>query len=266
MCCIYLSGCTFGYEGLRSFSETFDLEEIQALALALPDTPIAVTGCDPSLVTCGREAKVSGEFHSFGGTRRDAKDLTRAARLDFQSEEGFGRITLVKTLEAQDLVDLEIDQVVIPSDLDLDLSTSIGDLEVRSVSGAITAETRAGNIDIEGGDAGVVASTGYGWVRVETAGIADLSSDWGGIDLVQTGAAANAYVFTRGGDIEVELASDASVHLTIVAPGRIEVHTTLIQTITSGHFERETGSGSVDVELRTHGGGVTVRLYEPPLP
>ncbi len=261
-CLVLLCACVLGARGERPFSNDWGLADIDTVRIAVPDTPLTVQACDPAAQDCAR-LEISGRWLSVGGTRQDAKDNTENGRLDFQSEGGFALVTAVKSLDVQDLLDLEIESIRLPWDRALELATGVGHVTVDGVDADLSVETEVGDVDVDAGVGNVLVRTDQGVVRVQSGGVADLRSGSGGVELLQDGAARDAFIHTGYGNVVVEIAADANLELFIRAPGRIDVKTNLINTITSGDFWRETGNGTTRIEVISQWGNVAVRMYDP---
>ena len=257
-CSILIGGCVVSVTGDERFSEAFDLDEAQAVRIAVPATPLMVEGCDP---TQCRELEVQGRWIAVGVTADQAEELAQQGDWDFDIDDGFARLVAVKPLEVEDLLDLEVEGIELPWDRDLELRTSVGDVSVEDVRAAMNVRVQVGDVDVEGGDDGVFIRSGRGRIRVETGGSADLATDAGSIELYQTGGRArDVYAVSRVGNVLVELGADEDLDLVVFAQGRIEVDTKSIRTITGGQFSRRIGEGSNRVEI--HAGHGDVRIVD----
>lgn len=251
-------GCAIGFRGAVEVEGTFSLVDIDAVRVALPDTPIAVLG--QPLAT---ELRIDGVWVSVGGSRGAAVDNASAPRLQFAREGRFGALTAVVPLESRDVVDLEVGSISMPDDRDLEIWTGVGDVEVAQIRGNISIDVDAGHVTVFGGDEGVAVNTGAGDLEIESPGNLDAYTGEGSILVRQSGVGGNDVIVTsERGDISVHLRSDANLDLRIVAAGDIRVHTRTVSTVTAGSFSREVGNGNVKIWLTTGAGSVTVRLDE----
>ncbi|MCY1062085.1 hypothetical protein [Nannocystis sp. SCPEA4] len=254
------AGCVFGYRSEAEIEATWPLTDVQAVRIALPRTPLSVVG-DPMAV--GLELR--GEWRAAGGSQKVAKANARTPRLVFDVTGGFGRLGAVVPLAVDDQVDLEVEEIRLPPDLDLELQTALGDVDVIDVVGNIGVDVDVGDVDIEGGDGGVAVRTGDGRVRVESAGNMDLRTSHGTVEVWQAKAGGNDVVVRAEGDVRVWLISDADLDLDL--KGReIRVQTGTVSTITSGSFRRAVGGGHVKIWIDAGQGQVEVRLGEPQTP
>ena len=157
------------------------------------------------------------------------------------------------------IVELEMDAITIPDDKDLEVRTSVGDIEIVGPTGAIACENDVGDIVVRGGEAGVAVRTDEGDVLVETAGAASVDAGRGDVDLVQVSGPRDVLIDVERGDITVQLTDAGNIDLRIRAED-IRVRTDVINVITSRSYERRTGTGAVVVDLRTDSGQVEVSL------
>ncbi|MEZ4450021.1 MAG: DUF4097 family beta strand repeat-containing protein [Nannocystaceae bacterium] len=251
-------GCVIGYRGAVEVEGDFPLTDVDAVRVALPDTPIAVLG--QPLAT---SLHIDGVWTSVGGSKRSAADNASAPALNFAREGRFGALTAVIPLQSADVVDLEVGSITMPDDRDLEIWTGVGDVEVAQMHGNISIDVDAGRVTVFGGDGGVGIDTGAGDLEIETTGNLDAHTGRGRIVVRQDGVGGNdVIVSTKRGDIEVTLRSDANLDLKIDAVGDIRVQTRTVSTVTAGSFAREVGNGTVKIWLTTDAGSVTVRLDE----
>jgi hypothetical protein len=247
------------FRGEGEFFAEHDLQGVDEVRIELPSTPLIVRGCDPAATqTCPTLLSYAGSWVSTAGTPGDAEDHATQPSLVFEREDGFSALRAVVPLSVRGLVDLQMQEFVLPGDRDLDLRTSVGDVDVVGVSASIAVDIDAGDVSIRGGAGGIAVRTDHGDLDIESDGHADVRTSAGFVSVVQTGDARDLFVTTDDGGIHVELADDADVDLSISAPGTIRVATANIATITSGRFERRTGTGAIVVQLTTARGGVEV--------
>ncbi|MEX2189961.1 MAG: DUF4097 family beta strand repeat-containing protein [Bacteroidota bacterium] len=149
-------------------------------------------------------------------------------------------------------------EISIPTDFNVDMKTSGGDLEVTGgVNGKITGSTSGGDIKLNNVTGTVDMSTSGGDVRVgEIKGNADLSTSGGDIELRKVDGEAN--VRTSGGDIKVESVGKKLEAKT--SGGDIEIGDV------GGEANVSTAGGNVrvgrvsgDARLRTAGGDIILR-------
>ncbi len=257
---VMLTACVLGYRGLAAVAGEHDLAGIDEIRIDLPDTPMTVTGCSAGTEACPEVLSYRGAWQSTGGTGRDAERNATAPRLRFSTDGAFAALVAVVPLEVVGQVDLVMDEISVPDDRDLDLRTGVGDVQVVGVVASVVIDVEVGDVSVFGADAGLGVHTGRGDLQIETPGAADVETGRGSVDVTQTGEGRDLRVHADAGSVVVRLASDANLELTIDTPDTIRIQTDAITTVTSGHFERRTGSGNVRVELSSNGGDVEVVL------
>lgn len=246
--------CVLGYRGTADLDVERDLTGIVAVSIDLPSTPLAIVGCDAGAPAACPEALVLvGRVHSTGGTANEARDHAEELELVFETIDRLLSVRADIPLGVRGLVELEIEQIDLPSDRDVALQTSLGDISVVGMRGAVTVDVDTGDVVIDGGDAGVSVDLGRGALEVASAGDIDLNSGSGDVAVVQTGDARDVYVDADGGDVTIELASDADLALDVDAGGTIRVSTATIVAITDGDLVRTVGEGSTRVVVDASG-------------
>lgn len=256
---LLLAGCVVGFRGEAAFEGDHDLSTVDALRIALPSTPVLVTACQadmPSL--CPDRLSYSGRWRSLGGTDQDAAAHARAPLLVFEQVEDYAELRAEIPLDVRGLVDLQMDEIVLPSDRDLEIRTGTGDVEVFGMRGALVIDVDVGEVEVSGAEGGVAVRADLGSIRVVTAGHVDLRTGSGDVEVVHTAGARDTSVRSGAGDVHLELGSDLDIDLRIRAPGTIRVRTPSITTITTDRFDRRTGTGRVQIELVTETGDVLV--------
>lgn len=253
--------CVFGAQAERPFTATYDLSGIDTLRVLPKRSPITVRGCVRDEEGCSGDLEVQGAWLAFGGTRKDAARTTEEGDLVMDVSDGFAVLWERRPPKTEDLLRLELEDLLLPDDVDLELDTELGDLAVLDVVSNVRAVTGAGDVHVNGADAGLVVRTDVGDVFVSSPGVVDLWSGLGDVVLEQTGGPRDAYVTTGAGFVSVALASDSNLDLRIEARGGIDVKTDQINTITSGSFARQTGNATVRVEIINRSGSVSVRLF-----
>jgi len=249
--------CALGFRGATEVDAEYSLDEIDAVRINLPDTPMSVLG-DP----VGVSLEVEGVWYSVGGSSRAAADHSATPSLFFAREGRFGELSAVIPTASRDLVDLELGELRVPSDRDLELRTGLGDIDISQVEGNISVDVEAGRVTIFGGADGIAVRTGVGDIEIETTGNTTASTGRGDVVVSQLGAGGNdLLISTSYGSIDAVLRSDSNLDLNLLASGDIRVQTRTISTVTTGSFVRQVGNGSVTVELRARG-DINVRLDE----
>lgn len=252
-----LVGCVFGFRSEAEIEATYPLEEVIAVRVDLPSTPLTVVG-DPEAL--GLELR--GEWRAAGGSAAVAKDNARTPRLVFEVFERFAELRAIVPLAVQGQVDLEVEELRLPPDRDLELRTGLGDVSVFEVDGNLMIDVGRGDVDVVGGAGGVAVRTGEGRVTIESPGNLDVKAPRGTVAVTQTGAGGNDVVVRSGGDVRVLLVSDGDLDLDL--RGReITVQTGSVSTITRDQFRRSVGSGHVKIWVDAGPGDIEVRMARP---
>ena len=156
-------------------------------------------------------------------------------------------------------MDLEVDDVGLPSNVDVDLRTSLGDVQVRGMQGSVLVDVEAGDVDVQGPTRSAGVHTGLGDVVAMIEGPIDIEAEDGGVYVEQGVGGVDVHVEAPRGDVEVWLRNDLDVDLEVRTPGRIRVQTDAFSAQARGRYDARSGSGAVRVEV-VAGGDVDVRL------
>ena len=254
-----LTGCVLGFRGEGTFAGEHDLAGIETVRIDLPDTPVVVTACDPTgEAACPERLRYDGRWMSTGGTRSDAEDATTKPELRFDRDGAFGALRAIVPLSVRGLVDLQMDELVLPDDRDLEVHGGLGDVTVVGTRASVIVDVETGHVTVRGADGGLGVRTDLGNIDVRSPGHVDLRTEEGDVTVVQTGGPRDLVVHSGEGEIVVELADDANVDLRIRTPDTIRVQTSRMTTVTSGRYERRLGTGAILVELHTGSGRVEV--------
>lgn len=251
---IAAAACVVGFRAEATFSGQEALDGVGTVQVRLPRTPIRIVGSDVAT-----DLTYEGIWHATGGTAKEAERNATTPSLVFSTDDRVGRLQADVPLRVHGLVDLELERLLLPATLDVEVETGRGDVEVIGVGGAVTVAIDVGDVTVEGGDAGVDVYTGRGEIDVTSTGFADLTTLGGDVSVTQVGAARDLFVETDGGGAKVSLASDANLDLYIEAR-EIRVRTALIRTTTEGQFSRRTGNATNRVEILAAGGIAEVVL------
>lgn len=151
--------------------------------------------------------------------------------------------------------------VQVPSQFNLDLRTSGGDLDVGDLTGDITARTSGGDVEVGRTTGNVDLKTSGGDVKIHgTSGTLTAITSGGGIDIDDAGGSVEAR--TSGGSIDIRRAggnvlarsSGGGIHIG-EASGAIDANTS--GGSISATFTRQPGA---DSRLVSSGGGISVSL------
>lgn len=248
------SGCIVGSRGVVEIAAEYSVQNVNAVRIDLPDTPLSVRG-DPTAAHLNLRAR----WFSVGGTIDVAEKNATAPSFDYQIDGGFALLQAVVPVDVREVVDLEVDSITLPVDRDIELHTGLGDVVVTHMEGNVSVDIDAGTVFIVGGAGGVGARTGVGDVEIHSPGNVDVSTGVGDVLVEQSGPGGNSvHVLANEGDVEVTLSSDANLHVKVDALGDIRIQTGTISTVTSGSFEREVGNGTVEVWITAPLGNVRV--------
>lgn len=257
LCSLALAaGCVFGFRSEAEVEAVYPLEDVIAVRVDLPATPLHVVG-DP--MALGLE--IRGEWRAAGGSAEVAKANARTPRLTYTVSEGFAELAAQVPLAVQGQVDFEAEEIRLPPDRDLELRTELGHVSVVDVAGNIGVDVDAGDVEIVGGAGGVAVRTALGDVDVESPGNIDIEAHRGSVEVAQAGVGGNDIVVRGARHVRVWLRSDADLDLKLHGPD-IRVQTRTVSTITSGVFRRSVGSGHVKLHVDASA-SIEVRLREP---
>lgn len=254
-----LGACVFGYRGEVLVTASYPLTDLQAVRVELGASPLTIVGDE-----LAPELELSGAWRSIGGDAAGARALAASASLEWSVAGSFGELRAVVPLKAQGQVDFELDELRLPPGLDIELRSTLGDLDVIAVTGNISADIDVGHVRIDGGAGGVGVRTGDGNLEIVSAGNVDAVTGSGGAKIWQDGAGGNDLVVeVSRGDIEIYLRSDANLDLRLRGD-EIRVQTGTVSTVSRREFSRQVGAGSVKVWADAHGGDIRVSLIKPP--
>lgn len=257
LCLASLAACVFAWRGEADLVGDHDLLGIAAVRIDMPSTPMSVQACEPDAPgACPERLRYAGRVLATGGSAADARAHATQPALVFERDGALALLGVDIPLAIRGLVEFELAAIELPADRDLELHTGLGDIDVHGVRGALTIDVEQGDVEVDGGDAGVAIALGAGDIDVRTAGDADLEIGAGTITLVQDGAPRHV-VIDAAGDVEVELAASADLDLEIRASGAISVRTAAIVALADRALRRRVGAGTIRVEIRA-GGDVTL--------
>ncbi len=154
-------------------------------------------------------------------------------------------------------------EIYVPEDIELDIKTSGGSIQVENVAGDATLKTSGGSLQLRDLDGRVTARTSGGSIQGHNLGsIADLYTSGGSINI--DGAGGSIEAKTSGGSINI-----ADVNGTVDAQtsgGTIrlkEIAGAVNAKTSGGSIEAEIlGQPEDDMRLQTSGGSVTIHLDE----
>ena len=154
-------------------------------------------------------------------------------------------------------------EVFVPREMNLDLTTTNGRVEVEEVSGEVVAHSTNGRIVLRDVEGSVRARTTNGGVKVEgLVGTFDVSTTNGSIEVGWSrSGAGDCRAHTTNGRIRIELPKDFSAVLdasTTNGKVRTEVPLTIEGTISKRKVRGTLGEGGPLLKLRTSNGNIDI--------
>ncbi|MGH1340555.1 MAG: hypothetical protein ACRBN8_03310 [Nannocystales bacterium] len=257
-----LLGCSLGVRAEGAFEVEVELAGAQALSIDLPSTAISVLGCDVEVPeSCPNAVQLSGRWHAIGGTASEAKRTASTPAIEFAADGDWLRMRAEIPLSVQGLVDLELGEVVLPSSTDVEVVTSLGDVQLRAMTGSVLVDVAVGDVDVRGPMRSTGIHTERGQVVVVGSGPVDVDLEHGGVRVEQTAGANDVRINAPRGGVELLLGSDADVDVRVETPGQIRVQTDAFSAATSGLYRDRSGAGASRIEIRA-GADVTIRLAD----
>lgn len=255
-------GCSLGVRAEGAFEVEVELAGAQAVSVDLPSSAVFVQGCDGAVVeSCPNAVQLSGRWHAIGGTASEAERTASRPSIAFAQEGSWLRMRAEVPLSVQGLVDLELDDIVLPRNTDLEVRTSLGDVELRSMTGSVVVDVDRGDVDVRGD----MRSTGIhvedGQVIVVGSGPVEIDVAHGGVRVEQTAGANDVRIVAPGGGVDLRLGSDANIDVRVQTAGRIRVQTDAFSAATSGLYRDRSGTGTTRIDIEA-GADVTIRLEE----
>jgi DUF4097 and DUF4098 domain-containing protein YvlB len=248
----------FKYKGTRVEVEPMDLEGIEVVEFQLGSEDIVV------MTEEGREVEFKIEKTYRANDRECGEELLDEAEILFERR---GERLIVKRKKEKDLglsqvtkgyVSIDI-EVGLPAEIELDISTGSGDVEIANRGGQVSVNTGSGDVEVGEADGGLEVNTGSGDVTVKAARHAVRLSTGSG-DVRVGGIGGEATVHTGSGDVTVgKVAGDVDVG---TGSGDVEIDNSM------GKVGAHTSSGDVDVphhtgsaDIGTSSGDVMLGLY-----
>lgn len=255
-------GCSLGVRAEGAFEAEVELAGAQALSIDLPSTAVSVQGCDGAVPeSCPDAVQFSGRWHATGATASAAEQTASRPSIEFDADGNRLRMRADVPLSVQGLVDLELGEVVLPGATDLEVITSLGDVQLRGMTGSALVDVEVGDVDVRGEMRSTGIHVEHGQVVVIGPGPIDIDVARGGVRVEQTAGADDVRVVAPGGGVEVRLGSDADVDIRVQTPGEIRVQTDAFSAATSGQYRDRSGTGATRIEIEA-GADVTIRLRD----
>jgi hypothetical protein len=155
-------------------------------------------------------------------------------------------------------------EIAVPADVQLDLDTSGGSIEIRGLRTApVDARTSGGSIRVDGGQAPIAANTSGGSIRIGHAGQRVRAHTSGGSVRVEYVApsANDVEVSTSGGSVRVGVATSARLQLDAsTSGGSVSVDGLSLQTSRRSrtHIVGTLNGGGGRLKASTSGGSVRI--------
>lgn len=257
---VFSVGCSLGVRAEGAFEVEVDLAGAQALSIDLPSTPISVRGCDAAVPeSCPDAVQLAGRWHAIGGTASEARRTASRPSIEFDADGTLLRMRAEVPLSVQGLVDLELGEVVLPGSTDIEVITSLGDVQLRSMTGSVLVDTDIGDVEIRGDMRSTGVHVEEGQVVVVGSGPVDVDVAHGGVRVEQTAGADDVRILAPRGGVELRLGSDVDVDVRVQTPGKIRVQTDAFSAATSGLYRDRSGTGAIRIDIEA-GADVTIRL------
>lgn len=253
-----LAACVFAFHGEAAVDGDHDLAGVRTVVVDLPSTPLAINGCDAAAMSsCPARLRYAGRVLATGGTAADARAHARDVALVFEREGPLAALRAEIPLAVRGLVDVEIDAIELPSDRDLEVTTTRGDVAVTGMTGYVAVDVGIGDVTVEGGDAGVAVSVDDGEVELRVRGHVEVDSDRGPVTVHALAGARDVDVTATEGDVVLRLASGADTAFDITASGRIRITTDAVVALAERRYDRSVGTATTHVRV-VAGGDVTI--------
>lgn len=253
-------GCSLGVRAEGAFEVEVELGGAQALSIDLPSSAVFVQGCDGAVVeSCPDAVQLSGRWHAIGGTASEAERTASRPSIEFAPDGNWLRLRAEVPLSVQGLVDLELDALVLPRETDVEVLTSLGDVELRAMTGSVLVDVDRGDVDVRGDMRSTGIHVGDGQVVVVGSGPIDIDVAQGGVRVEQTAGANDIRILAPGGGVELRLGSDDNVDIRVQSPGKIRVQTDAFSAATSGLYRDRSGTGATRIDIEA-GADVTIQL------
>jgi len=255
-------GCSLGVRAEGFFEVEVELAGADALSIELPSTAVSVLGCDAAVPeSCPNAVQLTGRWHAIGGTASEAKRTAATPSIEFEADGGWLRMRAEVPLSVEGLVDLELDEVVLPGSTDVEVITSLGDVQLRSMTGSVLVETNRGDVEVRGDMRSTGIHVEHGQVVVVGSGPVDIDVAHGGVRVEQTAGANDVRIVAPGGGVELRIGSDVDVDVRVQTPGTIRVQTDAFSAATSGLYRDRSGTGARRIEIEA-GADVTIQLRD----
>ncbi|MEE9382208.1 MAG: hypothetical protein V3V08_02190 [Nannocystaceae bacterium] len=243
-----LGSCVMGYRGEETFAETHDAGPMRSLLLDLPATDVNLDGV-AGATSLGWE----GSWFSTGGTQKIATQNAQRPDFFYSRLDGVAELRAFVPLDVENLVDLELRRILVPADVDIELTGVHPKVDITGVDGHLFVDLQRGDVTINGSETGNYVRTGLGSITVTSSAAIDAATRWGDIVLDQTVSGGDVIATAGNGSIEVLFADVSNVSFQIDTGGRVDIRTADLVQVSSGQLVRELGDGTVRVILEASG-------------
>ncbi len=256
-----LVACVLGFRGEATIFGDHDLVGVRTVEIDIPSTPLTINGCNAeSATSCPERLRYTGRILATGGTARDARAHARQVALVFEREGPLAALRAETPLSIRGLIDVELDAVELPSDRDLSVTTTIGDVAVTGVAGYVAVDVGIGDVSVDGGDAGIAVIVDDGEVMLRARGHASVDSTRGDVTVHELAGIRDVEVLADDGEVGLRLTSAADTAFDIAAGGPIRITTDTVVVLTQRRYARAVGAASTRVRVKA-GGQVTIEQH-----
>ncbi len=259
MASLLVAACALSFRAERSFELPIELEGSEHLLLDLPETGLSVRGTNEA-----GSGRLFGTWYALGGSKRLAEDATAEGQFDRLEDGPSVYLRSYIPLEQEGSMELELDLLRIPRDLDLSVRNAGGDVDVHAVWGYVDLELPWGEARVSGAREGVDVYTGRGAIEVRTDRNQEMSTavrtvSLGGDVRVEQHTDGEVLAESAQGDVTVLLADDEDVDLYVYGALGVEVDTPQLQLrLPNGELRRTLQEGRISVWVIAHEGRARV--------
>ena len=265
---LFFSTGAFGYTLEETFEQTLSAEGVSSLKLGNINGTVRVEGWERDEISIEATKKVRAR------DREEAEEIVEGLKVEIRRDEGAVRIETIypkrrrggfwSALFGGVTRHMSVDyEVYVPGEMDLDLHTTNGRVEVEEVSGEVATHTTNGRIDLREVEGSVRVRTTNGGVKVEgLVGMFDISTTNGSIEVGWSrGGVGDSRAHTTNGRITLRVPKEFSAVLdasTTNGRVRTEVPLTIEGTISKRKVRGTLGEGGPLLKLRTTNGNIDI--------
>lgn len=258
-----LAGCTSmtPFVGLHlEETETIDPSDAETVSIVGDVGTVSAVGSDRDDLFVEVEKQSSSIRSDLEQLVLDATHHEDALELQsvYEAETGW--------MESEPTMDLDLE---VPKELALEhISTSVGQVTIREVTGDLTIESSTGTVDVEGVDGAVGAETSTGRVEIrDVERLNDVRTSTGRVDVEVPAIDGDTSITTSTGQVEAAVSPDIDAELEVrTSTGRIDVDVDDLEiaesSVGSDVATGTLGDGGPRLRIETSTGRVTVRSLE----